>query len=308
MTVAIISHPDCASHDMGDFHPESPARMSAIQDQLISSGLDFVVRQFDAKPVELSLLELAHDKHYIDHIIANAPSTGFFDLDPDTRMNPFTLNAALLSAGATVDAVDLVMTNKAQSVFCATRPPGHHAERDKTMGFCIFNNVAIAAIYARKKYNLQRVAVVDFDVHHGNGTENILRDKNGYLFCSIFQHPFYPFSGTEKSPEHIINSPLPATASSSDFRQKVTEDWLPALNKFKPELLFISAGFDAHAEDDISQIRLYENDYRWITEQLVTVANKHSQGRIVSVLEGGYSLGALGRSVVAHINGLIGNS
>jgi acetoin utilization deacetylase AcuC-like enzyme len=307
MPVAIISHPDCAHHNMGEFHPESPSRLSAIQDRLISSGLDFVVRQLDAKPIDLPLLELVHDKHYIDYIIANAPTVGYFELDPDTRMNPFTLNAALLSAGAAVDAVDLVMAKKMRSVFCATRPPGHHAERDKAMGFCIFNNVALAAAYAKQKYNLQRVAVVDFDVHHGNGTENILRDKNGYLFCSIFQHPFYPFSGTENSPEHIINSPLPATASSADFRQKVTEDWLPALNKFKPEILFISAGFDAHAEDEISQMRLYENDYRWVTEQLVIVAEKYSQGRIVSVLEGGYSLGALGRSVVAHINGLIGN-
>lgn len=307
MPVAIISHPDCAAHDMGDFHPESPARLSAIQDQLISSGLDFVVQQLDAKPIELSLLELAHDKPYIDSIIANSPSVGCFELDPDTRMNPFTLNAALLSAGAAVDAVDLVMSKKMHSIFCATRPPGHHAERGKSMGFCIFNNVAIAAIYAKNKYNLQRVAVVDFDVHHGNGTENILRDKEGYLFCSIFQHPFYPFSGTEEAPEHIINSPLPATATSNDFRQKVIEDWLPELHKFKPEILFISAGFDAHAEDDISQMRLYDNDYRWVTEQLVVIAEKYSEGRIVSVLEGGYSLGALGRSVVAHVNGLVGN-
>ena len=196
MPVAIISHIDCGEHDMGDFHPESPARLSAIQDQLISSGLDFVVRQLDANPIELPLLELAHDKEYIDHIIANAPSVGTYELDADTKMTPYTLNAALLSAGAAVDAVDLVMSKKMHSVFCATRPPGHHAERDKSMGFCIFNNVAIAAVYAKQKYNLARVAVVDFDVHHGNGTENILRDKEGYLFCSIFQHPFYPFSGT----------------------------------------------------------------------------------------------------------------
>ena len=307
MPVAIISHPDCAAHDLGDYHPESPSRLSAIQDQLISSGLDFVVRQLDANPIDLPLLELVHDKQYIDYIIANAPATGYFDIDSDTRMNPSTLNAALLAAGAAVDAVDLVMTKKMHSVFCATRPPGHHAERDKAMGFCFFNNVAIAAAYAKKKYNLQRVAVLDFDVHHGNGTENILRDKEGYLFGSIFQHPLYPFSGTEDTPEHIINSPLPATATSADFRQKVTEDWLPALNKFKPEMLFISAGFDGHAEDDISHMRLYESDFRWVTEQLVIVAEKYSQGRIVSVLEGGYSLGALGRSVVAHINGLIGN-
>lgn len=307
MPVAIMSHPDCACHDMGDFHPESPARMSAIQDQLIGSGLEFAVRQLDATPIKRSLIELVHDKAYVDYIFANAPTTGTFELDPDTLMTPDTLNAALLSAGAAVDAVDIVMEGKINAVFCATRPPGHHAERNKAMGFCLFNNVAIAAAYARQHYNLKRVAIVDFDVHHGNGTEDIVRDAEGYLFCSTFQHPFYPFSGTESLPPHIINSPLEATAGSAEFRQKVIEDWLPALNEFKPEMLFISAGFDAHAEDDISHIRLYENDYRWVTEQLVNVAQQHCGGRIVSVLEGGYSLGALGRSVVAHINGLLGN-
>jgi len=307
MPVAIISHHECADHDMGDFHPESPARISAVQDQLISSGLDFAVRQFDANLIERKLLELAHDKNYIDYIFNNSPSEGKFQLDPDTLMTPHTLNAALLSAGAAIDAVDLVMEGEIKSVFCATRPPGHHAERDKSMGFCIFNNIAVAALYAKQKYNLQRIAVVDFDVHHGNGTQEILSDKQGFLFCSTFQHPFYPFSGTETAPEHIINTPLAASASSTEFRQAITNDWIPALNEFKPEIVFISAGFDAHAEDDISQIRLYEQDYRWVTEQLVTIAETYSSERIVSIMEGGYSLGALGRSVVAHINGLLGN-
>ena len=307
MPVAVISHPNCSAHSMGEFHPESPARMTAIQDQMISSGLDFAVRSIEATPIERSLLELAHEKEYIDYIFANAPTTGTFPLDPDTSMNPFSLNAALYAAGAAKDAVDLVMSQAVGSVFCATRPPGHHAERDKAMGFCIFNNIAIAALYAQQKYQLKKIAIVDFDVHHGNGTENIISDKKGFLFCSTFQHPFYPFSGTEPHPAHIINSPLPATASSAEFRQKVTEDWLPALNEFKPEMLFISAGFDAHVADDISQIELFDNDYRWVTEQLVSVAKEHAQGRIVSVLEGGYELGALGRSVVAHINGLIGH-
>ncbi len=307
MPVAVISHQNCSSHSMGDFHPESPARMTAIQDQMISSGLDFAVRSIEATPIDRSLLELAHDKDYIDYIFANAPTTGTFPLDPDTSMNPFSLNASLYAAGAAVDGVDLVMNQTVGSVFCATRPPGHHAERDRAMGFCIFNNIAIAALYAQQKYDLKRVAIVDFDVHHGNGTENIIRDKKGVLFCSTFQHPFYPFSGLEPAPAHIINSPLPATASSPEFRQKITEDWLPALNDFKPEMLFISAGFDAHVADEISQIELFDNDYRWVTEQLVSVAKEHAQGRIVSVLEGGYELGALGRSVVAHINGLIGN-
>lgn len=305
MPVAIISHPDCAEHDMGAHHPEAPERMSAIQDQLIRSGLDFVLRQYYAEPIAPKLLELAHDKNYIDFVFANAPDSGHFQLDPDTSMNPASLNAALLSAGAAVQAVDLVMHNTVASVFCATRPPGHHAERAKSMGFCIFNNIAIAALYAKKQYQLERIAIVDFDVHHGNGTQEILSDKSGFLFCSSFQHPFYPFSGTEDHPAHIINSPLPATASSHEFKQVVTDVWLPALNEFKPQLLLISAGFDAHAEDDMSQMRLYENDYRWVTEQLKIVADEHAQGRVVSVLEGGYHLGALGRSVAAHVNGLM---
>ena len=307
MPVAFISHANCSAHIMGEDHPESPARLMAIQDRLISSGVDVAVRHFDAHPIDPALLELAHDKSYIDFIFANAPSTGTFVLDQDTLMSPSTLNSALFAAGAAVDAVDLVMSKQMHSAFCAVRPPGHHAERDKAMGFCIFNNVAIAALYAQRKYGLQRVAILDFDVHHGNGTENIVTDKSGILFCSIFQHPFYPYSGTGPTPSHIINSPLPATAGSVEFRQKICADWLPALDQFKPELILISAGFDAHVEDSISQLFFNENDYRWVTEQLVTIADKYAEGRIISVLEGGYELGALGRSVVAHINGLIGN-
>ncbi len=305
MSVTIISHPDCASHTMGDYHPESPARLSAIQDRLISSGLDFALHSIDAKAIDRGLLELAHDKNYIDFIFANAPSAGTFALDPDTSMNPYTLNAALLSAGAAVQAVDRVMSKDNRSVFCATRPPGHHATRNKAMGFCIFNNIAIAALYAKKKYQVQRVAILDFDVHHGNGTEDIMTDKEGVLFCSIFQHPFYPYGGTQPTPAHIINTPLPATTGSAGFRQSVSEIWLPALNDFKPEIVFISAGFDAHIEDEISHFSLMDSDYQWVTDQLVAVAAQYARGRIVSVLEGGYSLEALGRSVAAHINALL---
>ena len=304
MPVAIIGHPNCSAHEMGDYHPESPARLAAIEEQLASNGDDETIIQVHATAADRSVLALAHDEDYIDFIFANAPSSGTFVIDADTLMNTFSLNAALFAAGAAIDAVDLVMKKKVASAFCATRPPGHHAERDKSMGFCIFNNVAVAALYAKQEYKLQRIAVLDFDVHHGNGTQNILTDKEGFLFCSIFQHPFYPFTGTETTPEHIINSPLPAASGSDEFRQKVSEVWLPALDNFQPELVFISAGFDAHAEDQISQITLYEDDYRWVTEQLVSIAGKYAQSRIVSVLEGGYSLGALGRSVVAHINGL----
>jgi acetoin utilization deacetylase AcuC-like enzyme len=315
MTVTIISHPDCTAHNMGDDHPESPARMGAIQNQLKDSELENVVKQLDAKPIKRDLLELAHTKSYIDSIFKNSPSSGTFELDPDTRMNPFTLNAALLSAGAGINAVDLVMSEneasstsekKQSSAFCMTRPPGHHAERNKAMGFCFFNNVAIAAIYAKQQYNLSKVAVVDFDVHHGNGTQEILADKDGFLFCSTFEHPLYPNTGTEEHPPHIINSPLPANTNGSEFREVIKRDWLPALNEFKPDIIFISAGFDAHVEDAISHVKLTESDYLWVTEQIKKIADQHSNSRIVSVLEGGYSLSALGRSVVAHVKGLIG--
>ena len=307
MTVGIISHYLCASHEMGKLHPESPARLSAIKDQLIRSGLDFAIRQYEANSIEPELLSLVHDPEYINYVYDNAPAEGMFRLDPDTLMNPHTLKAVLLAAGAVVQAVDLVMSKELTAAFCAVRPPGHHAEKNKAMGFCIFNNIAVAAAYAREHYHLKKVAILDFDVHHGNGTENIFADQPDVLFCSTFQHPFYPFSGTGETAPNIINTPLDSTASSEEFRQAVTQDWLPALEKFKPEMLFISAGFDAHAEDEMSHVRLYESDYRWVTDELKAIADQQCNGRIVSVLEGGYDLSSLGRSVVAHVNGLIGN-
>jgi acetoin utilization deacetylase AcuC-like enzyme len=307
MTVGLVSHHRCNGHNMGEYHPESPARLGAIQDQLISSGLEYVVKQIDATPLDRQWLSLAHDEKYIDHIFNNVPEEGLFRLDDDTAMNSKSLEAALYSAGAAKDAVDLVMANILSSAFCITRPPGHHAERDKGMGFCIFNNIAIASEYAKKHYKLKRVAIVDFDVHHGNGTENIIKDKKGTLFCSSYQYPFYPFEMQESDTPPIINTPLDATTKGPEFREIIAEKWLPALRKFKPEMIFISAGFDAHIEDEMSQVSLTEHDYRWVTDEVKRIADQYSKGRIVSVLEGGYSLGALGRCAVAHINGLIGN-
>ena len=311
MPVGIIGHYRCGEHDMGEHHPENGKRLTAISDQLIRSGLDYVVRQFDANPIDKSLFTLAHTQEYVDSVIDNAPDEGTFVVGEDTVMNAKTLPAILLSAGAAIDAVDLIMDGTLSSAFCATRPPGHHAEHDKGMGFCFFNNVAVAAAYAKKKYQLKRVAIVDFDVHHGNGTEDIVRNKfkddSGDLFCASYQYPFYPFEMQESDTPPIINTPLAATTKGADFRKAISEHWLPALKKFKPDIILISAGFDAHIEDDMSQVSLTEADYRWVTDELKTIANEYSQGRIVSVLEGGYSLSALGRSVVAHINGLIGN-
>jgi acetoin utilization deacetylase AcuC-like enzyme len=314
MPVGIIGHYRCSEHNMGDHHPESPMRMSAVQDQLIRSGLEYVIRQYDAKPIERTLLTLAHDKDYIESIYNNAPTTGTYTIDGDTLMNPATLTSALYSAGAAIDAVDLVMTNSVSSAFCLTRPPGHHATRNQAMGFCFFNNVALAAAYAKEKYQLDRIAIVDFDVHHGNGTEDIVAGKEGYLFFSSFQYPLYPFTETEKQAKknlislasNVIYTPLPSTTKGKNFRQAISQSWLSALREFKPQMIFISAGFDGHIEDEISHMSLTEDDYFWLTNELKIIAKEHAQGRIVSVLEGGYALSALGRSVVAHIKGLIG--
>lgn len=307
MTVGIFSHYRCNGHNMGDHHPESPARLTAIQDQLIRSGLEYVVKQQDATKIMPELLKLAHDSSYVDYIFNNAPNDGLFRLDDDTAMNNKTLDAALFSAGATINAVDQVMSGELASAFCITRPPGHHAERDKAMGFCIFNNIAIASEYAKRHHHVTRVAILDFDVHHGNGTENIVQDKKGTLFCSSYQYPFYPYEMTESNTPPIINTPLPSTTKGPEFRAAIREKWLPHLHAFKPEFIFISAGFDAHIEDEMSQMSLTEDDYRWVTDEIKQIADLYAKGRIVSVLEGGYALNALGRCAVAHINGLIGN-
>lgn len=318
MTIGIIGHYHCSEHHKDEHHPENGKRLTAISDQLIRSGLDYVIRQFDANPIDKDLISLAHTQDHINFVFDNAPTSDneSFIVGEDSIMDSKTLTSILLSAGAVIDGVDLVMNKTLSSAFCTTRPPGHHAEHNKGMGFCYFNNIAIAAAYARKKYNLKRVAIVDFDVHHGNGTEDIVRNyfptvddsaDGAYLFCSSYQYPFYPFDIKESNTPPVINTPLAGTTKSEDFRKAISEHWLPALNKFQPEMIFISAGFDAHIEDDMSEVSLTEDDYRWITSELKTIAQTHAKGRIVSVLEGGYNLSALGRSVVAHINGLIGN-
>ncbi len=306
MTIAFITHPDCALHDMGAGHPECPARLHAIQDQLISSGLDIALRHHDAPLATRAQLLRVHTEAYVDEIFARAPDEGRAWLDPDTSMNPHSLNAALRAAGAAVLAVDLVMDDKVQSAFCSIRPPGHHAERNRAMGFCIFNNIAVAAAHAFDQYGLQRVAIVDFDVHHGNGTEDIFRDDERLLFCSTFRHPFYPYSGADTHSTHIVNVPLPVVTGGEDFRAVIEARWRPALERFAPQLILVSAGFDAHVEDDMGGLQLREVDYAWVTRILHELAERHCGGRIVSVLEGGYALGALGRSVAAHLNALLG--
>ncbi len=306
MHTAYITHPDCLRHDMGAQHPEGPARLRAIEDQLIASGLLPFLQHHDAPLATFEQLARVHAPHYIETVRSASPTEGLVYLDPDTAMNPFTLNAALRAAGAVVLATELVLDRKVENAFCAIRPPGHHAESARAMGFCLFNNVAVGVAHAIEKYGLNRVAIADFDVHHGNGTEEIFRNDPRVMLCSTFQHPFYPYCGADSGSDHIINVPLPAGTDGAAFRQAVTERWLPALERFQPEMLFVSAGFDAHREDDMGMFKLSESDYAWVTQQIKDVAERHAQGRIVSALEGGYELHALGRSVAAHIKVLSG--
>jgi acetoin utilization deacetylase AcuC-like enzyme len=242
----------------------------------------------------------------VDAIREAAPQSGTVHLDPDTAMNVHSLNAALRAAGAGVLAVDLVFEKKNSAAFCAVRPPGHHACRARPMGFCIFNNVAVAARHAMQAHGIERVAIIDFDVHHGNGTEEIFEGDPNVLMASTFQHPFYPYSGTEMPATNMINVPLAAGAGTKQLQEAVLEHWLPALDDFMPELVIFSAGFDAHVEDDMAMLQFRDADYRWVTEQVKAVADRHAKGRIVSMLEGGYALSALGRSVVQHLRVLAG--
>ena len=306
MACALITHPDCLKHDMGAHHPECPARLAAIEDQLIASGIEPHLARYDAPCATDEHLARVHPSDYVRAIREAAPQAGTVHLDPDTAMNPWSLQAALRAAGAAVLAVDLVMKDQAEAAFCSVRPPGHHACRARPMGFCIFNNVAVAARHALQAHGLDRVAIVDFDVHHGNGTEDIFEDDPQVLMASTFQHPFYPYSGTERPAPNMVNVPLPAGAASAQFREAVRERWLPALEDFAPQLILFSAGFDAHAEDDMAMLRLADADYAWVTEQVKGVAERHARGRMVSLLEGGYALSALGRSVVQHVRVLAG--
>ena len=305
MTIAIVSHSDCALHEMGVNHPESPLRLSSIEDQLLASGLDIVLQHHDAPLATREQLCRVHEPSYVERVFLKSPQEGQAWLDPDTSMNPHTLSAALRAAGAVVLGVDLVMTGEARAVFCNIRPPGHHAEHDKSMGFCIFNNIAVGAAHALQKYKLTRIAIVDFDVHHGNGTEDIFREVPEILFCSTFQHPFYPNTGNASASLHIVDVPLPAGTDGAAFRDAVTLHWLPKLEAFQPELILISAGFDAHIEDDMANFNLREQDFAWVTTEIKNIADKYAKGRIVSTLEGGYDLHPLGRSVAAHIKALL---
>jgi acetoin utilization deacetylase AcuC-like enzyme len=298
---------------MGHGHPECPQRLDAIQDRLLISGVSLGLTPMEAAPAALSDIELAHDRMHVaalrglsdrlrDDLMAGGPE--HLQVDPDTSLNLHTWEAALHSAGAAIAATDAVIEGELENAFCATRPPGHHATRQQAMGFCFFNNVAIAAKHALDRHGLKRVAVVDFDVHHGNGTEDILAGDDRVLMVSFFQHPFYPYNGAENPAPNMVNVPVPAYTRGMEIRELVETFWVPRLEAHRPELIFISAGFDAHREDDMGQLSLTEADYSWLTWRIRELAKKHAGGRIVSCLEGGYNLSALARSVEAHLRAL----
>lgn len=303
-------HKDCWKHEMGPGHPECPERLDAIEDRLLITGVGHALDRREAPLAALGEIELAHDRMLVaairglsdslaEDILAGGPVHA--QIDPDTSLNVHTWNAALRAAGAAIAATDAVLAGEMESAFCAVRPPGHHACRNKAMGFCFFNNIAIAAKYALERHGLKRVAIVDFDVHHGNGTEDIFRDDKRMLMVSFFQHPLYPFSGFDTHASNMVNLPVPAYTKGLEIREMIEMMWIPRLEAFKPEMIFISAGFDAHREDDLGQLGLVEQDYAWITQRVKDVAKRHSKGRIVSSLEGGYNLSALARSVEAHL-------
>ena len=305
MSTAFYSHPDCRAHDMGAGHPECPQRLDAISDHLLATGLDVALEHRDAPLASLEHLQRAHSVHYVmelksllEQLAADGETKA---LDPDTVANPATWRAALRAAGAAVAATDAVLAGEVRNAFCAVRPPGHHATRDQTMGFCFFNNVAVAARHALDVHGLQRVAIVDFDVHHGNGTEDIIAGDERVLMASFFQHPLYPGTGAVPMGTNMVNVPIPPYTRGMDIREAIEQMWIPRLEEFRPQMLFVSAGFDGHREDDLGQLGLVEADYEWITRRLVEVARRHAGGRIVSCLEGGYCLSALGRSVAAHL-------
>jgi acetoin utilization deacetylase AcuC-like enzyme len=310
VTTLIITHPACIDHDPGSGHPEAPARLRAVLGglerwQAAGNDAPGAIAWVEAPKAQRSTLLLVHGAEHVDRVLQAVPKSGTAYLDPDTGLSPATGDALMRAVGAITAGVDAVLGGEAQNAFAAVRPPGHHAEPNRAMGFCMFNNVAIGALHARKKHGLGRIAVVDFDVHHGNGTEAAFRDDDGLFFASSHQFPHYPGTGSGRhdSP-HILNAPLAPGSGSAEFRAAWGQILLPALEQFAPELILISAGFDAHRRDPLAEINLLESDFAWVTGEIRAVAESCCAGRLVSTLEGGYELDALADSVVAHVEAL----
>jgi acetoin utilization deacetylase AcuC-like enzyme len=306
MTI-LLTHPDCLRHNPGAGHPERPERLKSVLaalDHPDFAGLD----RREAPEATPEQVARVHGRDFVNALLAAAPSSGLVRIDADTAMSPGSDRAALRAAGAVVGAVDAVMGGQAKTAFCAVRPPGHHAEPDNAMGFCLFNSVAVGAAHAAEIWGAERIAIVDFDVHHGNGTETMTMTRPGWLYASTHQFPFYPGTGAarERGPHrNVVNAPLPQGSDSDDFRQAFEERILPALETFAPDLMMISAGFDAHRRDPLASLNLDESDFAWATAALAGIAARYAQGRIVSTLEGGYDLTALASSAAAHVRALM---
>jgi acetoin utilization deacetylase AcuC-like enzyme len=305
MTTLVFTHPECRLHDMGRGHPECAARLDAISDHLRATGLDAALEFRDAPLVEPDALRRAHSAAFVaelDAVLSELEAHNeYHAFDPDTIACPRTRRAVQRAAGAAVAATVAVVQGEARTAFCAVRPPGHHATRDSAMGFCFYNNVAVAARHALDVLGLTRVAIIDFDVHHGNGTEDIIAGDERVLMASFFQHPLYPGSGTVPKGTNMVNLPVPPYTRGPELRSLIDANWMPRLEAFAPQMVFVSAGFDAHREDELGQLGLVEADYQWITRRIKDLADRHAKGRIVSCLEGGYNLGALARSVAVHL-------
>ena len=307
MTTLLITHPDCLDHVTPPGHPEQVARLEAVNRVLALPKFDGLLRR-EAPMACDEDLRLCHPRTYIERVKAAIPQEGWTQLDADTHLSPGSWRAAMRAVGANLQAIDRVMAGDVANAFCAVRPPGHHAERETAMGFCLFGNVAIAARHALERHGLSRVAIMDFDVHHGNGTQDLMWEEKRVRFASTHQMPLYPGSGAASETGahgNIINVPLPPGAGGPAFRTAVTEKILPTLEAFAPELVLISAGFDAHADDPLAQLMLREDDFAWITQRMCDIADTHAGGRVVSTLEGGYDLDALAASVAAHVDVLM---
>lgn len=306
MATLLYTHPACLGHDPGHYHPESAARLRAVLDALDDSEFDRLQRR-EAPAAPLDDLARVHPLHHVERLLAAVPKSGHIGIDADTVLSPGSGEAALRAAGAVSAAVDAVISGEAQNAFCAVRPPGHHAEPERAMGFCLFNNAAIGACRAAAVHGLERVAVVDFDVHHGNGTQAAFWSDARFFYASTHQSPLYPGTGraSETGVGNIVNAPLPPMSGSGPFRLAVTRQILPALDAFRPQLVIVSAGFDAHRSDPLAQLLLEDSDFTWITEKLVEISFRHGEGRLVSTFEGGYDLANLGASVAAHVRVLI---
>lgn len=303
-TAYVSSHALCGAHDMGSGHPESPDRLPAIEQGLDVVGVGDRLDRREAPAASLNAIKRVHDPLYVDQLIDMAPTTGRLPLDGDTFVTPHSLAAARRSAGAVIAGVDAVMQGEVTNAFCAGRPPGHHAEHATAMGFCFFGNIAVGAAHAMAAYGLRRVAIVDFDVHHGNGTEDLLRDEPRVLFCSTYQNPLFPHTRDTSRPGRLIKTPLRAGTGGHVFRHAIERDWLPALDAQQPELILVSAGFDAHRSDPLADLLLEAEDFQWVTERICEAAERYCDGRVVSALEGGYALDALAASAAIHVDTL----